>query len=186
MTAGKDKKYNYVKGIQCPRCDEKLWSKYTHDFHYCGCGYCFVDGGRDYLRYGWGIAPDRPNDGTITKEEWAVAAEATKKIGKPKQVRIRVEALPPNKKDNFPGYELALFQATMAAAAEIDKIKKKLKANEKATSKVKIKLPKEKADELSKSRDRKQVNSLRSGTGGSKRRPSRTVRGRKNKATVRK
>lgn len=42
-----------VRGIKCPNCLEELWSKYTHDFHWCKCGDCFVDGGRDYLRYGW-------------------------------------------------------------------------------------------------------------------------------------
>ena len=47
-------KYKYVTGVQCPLCKEKLWSAYVHDFHYCGCGYCFVDGGRHYVRYGWG------------------------------------------------------------------------------------------------------------------------------------
>lgn len=40
-------------GIQCPRCKQKIYSEYTHDFHYCDCGYCFVDGGYSYLRYGW-------------------------------------------------------------------------------------------------------------------------------------
>lgn len=51
-------KYKYVYGIQCPVCDEKLWSKYGHDFHHCECGYCFVDGGGNYLRYGWGLNSD--------------------------------------------------------------------------------------------------------------------------------
>lgn len=42
------------KGIQCPRCKEKLFSESVHDFKYCGCKYCFIDGGKEYLRYGWG------------------------------------------------------------------------------------------------------------------------------------
>lgn len=46
--------YKYVEGIQCPLCKEKLWSMHNHDFHYCGCDYCFVDGGKWYVRYGWG------------------------------------------------------------------------------------------------------------------------------------
>jgi hypothetical protein len=73
-----------VQGIQCPRCSEKLWSKWQHDFHYCGCGYCFVDGGRAYLRYGWGVRPEYEDEKkqTISKEEWArVEKENEKKYG---------------------------------------------------------------------------------------------------------
>lgn len=41
------------KGIQCPKCKDKIYSDYTHDFKYCSCQTCFVDGGYDYLRYGY-------------------------------------------------------------------------------------------------------------------------------------
>lgn len=43
-----------IQGIRCPYCWDHIWSKYQHDFHYCFCGYCFVDGGRAYLRWGYG------------------------------------------------------------------------------------------------------------------------------------
>lgn len=43
-----------VKGIECPACGAQIWSRHTHDFRFCPCDYCFVDGGRDYLRSGWG------------------------------------------------------------------------------------------------------------------------------------
>jgi hypothetical protein len=43
-----------VSGIKCPRCWDCIYSASGHDFRYCFCGYCFVDGGRNYLRYGWG------------------------------------------------------------------------------------------------------------------------------------
>jgi len=44
-----------VTGIQCPKCHEKTWSRHRHDFRYCPCGYCYVDGGQnDYIRVGWG------------------------------------------------------------------------------------------------------------------------------------
>lgn len=43
-----------VRGVKCPRCEQRLWSRYGHDFHYCKCQYTFVDGGRGYLRYGYG------------------------------------------------------------------------------------------------------------------------------------
>ena len=39
-----------VQGIQCPECGEKIWSRHAHDFHPCGCGYCAIDGGREYTR----------------------------------------------------------------------------------------------------------------------------------------
>lgn len=42
-----------VTTIQCPRCGDKIYSRTRHDFHYCSCGKVFVDGGFDYLRYGW-------------------------------------------------------------------------------------------------------------------------------------
>ena len=83
-------KKDIVQGIQCPRCSEKLWSKWGHDFHYCGCGYCFVDGGRNYLRYGWGIAPEGGNTQETTREAWEVAKAATEKIGKPEMIDIDV------------------------------------------------------------------------------------------------
>ncbi len=45
--------YRYVQCITCPQCKDRIWSRHRHDFRHCKCGYCFVDGGRDYLRYGW-------------------------------------------------------------------------------------------------------------------------------------
>jgi hypothetical protein len=44
----------HVNGIVCPVCLDVLWSRSRHDFRSCTCRYCFVDGGRDYLRYGAG------------------------------------------------------------------------------------------------------------------------------------
>lgn len=41
-----------VEGIQCPSCGDKVWSRHRHDMRYCSCRYCYIDGGRDYLRYG--------------------------------------------------------------------------------------------------------------------------------------
>jgi hypothetical protein len=79
-----------VQGVECPRCKEKLWSKHRHDFHYCKCKYTFVDGGRDYLRYGWGIEPSKPNDGNITEAEWKEVTAQNEKIGRPKIVYMYV------------------------------------------------------------------------------------------------
>lgn len=60
-----------VHGIKCPRCGDRIWSRFGHDFHYCKCGYSFVDGGRHYLRFGWGD----PFSGEVTH-------------GQPKQIII--------------------------------------------------------------------------------------------------
>ena len=38
-------------GVHCLSCDKIMYSKHRHDFVECDCG-TFVDGGRDYLRYG--------------------------------------------------------------------------------------------------------------------------------------
>ncbi len=75
-----------VSGIKCPRCKEELWSKYTHDFHYCGCGYCFIDGGRHYTRFGWGAKynPDGPQDLIH------LAEMETEYLGKPLMIEIEV------------------------------------------------------------------------------------------------
>jgi hypothetical protein len=42
-----------VEGIVCPQCKEWIWSRHRHDFRPCKCGRVFVDGGRDYTRYGF-------------------------------------------------------------------------------------------------------------------------------------
>ena len=63
MTEVKEKPKHW--GIQCPKCLHKIFSNYTHDFKYCDCAYCFVDGGKQYLRFGWG------ND-KYPQEEWVV------------------------------------------------------------------------------------------------------------------
>jgi len=39
-----------VSGIECLKCHDKIWSRYTHDFRYCKCETVAVDGGRQYLR----------------------------------------------------------------------------------------------------------------------------------------
>lgn len=44
----------YVSGIECPHCFQRIWSRYGHDFRHCFCGYCFIDGGFNYQRSGWG------------------------------------------------------------------------------------------------------------------------------------
>ena len=36
--------------IRCKKCGDEIESKFTHDFKWCRCGACAVDGGLDYLR----------------------------------------------------------------------------------------------------------------------------------------
>lgn len=36
--------------IKCNHCGQIIESKYTHDFLFCGCRRCAVDGGKEYLR----------------------------------------------------------------------------------------------------------------------------------------
>lgn len=36
--------------IRCKKCGDIIESKTVHDFKFCRCGACAVDGGHDYLR----------------------------------------------------------------------------------------------------------------------------------------
>ena len=47
-----------VTGIRCPTCSDVVWSRHRHDWRACSCGASFVDGGRDYLRYGGEPMPE--------------------------------------------------------------------------------------------------------------------------------
>jgi len=42
-------------GILCLYCATPIYSLYTHDYRVCPCGKVFVDGGKDYLRYGFPV-----------------------------------------------------------------------------------------------------------------------------------
>jgi hypothetical protein len=59
------KKMKRIWGVKCKRCNQRLFSLYTHDFRYCSCGATCIDGGRSYLRYGWD-----PKAGVPTKVYW--------------------------------------------------------------------------------------------------------------------
>lgn len=39
-----------VRGIRCPECGESIWSRHRHDMRWCSCGYCAIDGGREYIK----------------------------------------------------------------------------------------------------------------------------------------
>lgn len=38
---------------KCKICDDVIESKHTHDYVMCKCGAIFLDGGKEYQRYGW-------------------------------------------------------------------------------------------------------------------------------------
>lgn len=43
-------KDNEAIGIKCVKCEDEIWSRYTHDFRYCKCKAVAIDGGRSYTR----------------------------------------------------------------------------------------------------------------------------------------
>jgi hypothetical protein len=57
-----------VTGVKCPYCKDEIYSQYRHDYRVCKCGKTFVDGGRDYLRYGC-EEPETPTTVEIKTEE---------------------------------------------------------------------------------------------------------------------
>ena len=45
-----------VWGVSCVVCEKRMFSFFTHDYKTCGCpNETMIDGGRDYLRYGWKV-----------------------------------------------------------------------------------------------------------------------------------
>lgn len=60
-----------VEGVECRECGDRIWSRSVHDFRTCKCGAVFVDGGREYIRWG-----------------------STRKCKDPKRVRIKLAAEP--------------------------------------------------------------------------------------------
>ena len=39
--------------IRCKRCGDVIESRHTHDFVWCSCGSCAVDGGTSYIKRTW-------------------------------------------------------------------------------------------------------------------------------------
>ena len=40
-------------GLRCLVCEDIIFSESVHDFKFCACNNCFVDGGHEYFRYGF-------------------------------------------------------------------------------------------------------------------------------------
>ena len=49
----KETKKNYRTGFLCPKCKVLVISINHHDFIECDCGTIHVDGGGDYIKFGW-------------------------------------------------------------------------------------------------------------------------------------
>ena len=41
-----------LKAVHCHGCHDRVYSRAAHDFRHCSCGSVFVDGGREYFKYG--------------------------------------------------------------------------------------------------------------------------------------
>ncbi len=48
-----------VLTVTCPKCGAEMYSRARHDYHGCKCG-TTVDGGFDYLRFGWPNGCQKP------------------------------------------------------------------------------------------------------------------------------
>ena len=44
--------------IQCRHCGDVIESRNVHDFKFCSCRACFVDGRHEYLRRGYKTSPE--------------------------------------------------------------------------------------------------------------------------------
>jgi hypothetical protein len=50
-----------IWGVECPECKKRMFSFHVHDFKFCGCpNETMIDGGREYLKYGWGNRKKQP------------------------------------------------------------------------------------------------------------------------------
>ncbi|PAQ13584.1 hypothetical protein CD798_14340 [Bacillaceae bacterium SAOS 7] len=52
--------------VRCKKCNDIIESKSNYDLTRCKCGAIFVDGGREYQRFGWGL--DRSGEGVPLEE----------------------------------------------------------------------------------------------------------------------
>ena len=39
-----------VNAIRCKKCGDIIYSRSRHDFHWCSCESCAIDGGFDYIK----------------------------------------------------------------------------------------------------------------------------------------
>ncbi|CAM4192386.1 DUF7695 domain-containing protein [Lederbergia lenta] len=48
-----------VNKVRCKICDDIIESIHTYDFKKCKRESIFIDGGKDYQRYGWGMRQEK-------------------------------------------------------------------------------------------------------------------------------
>lgn len=77
------KKTKSVTGVQCHKCGDAIRSRSVHDWRTCKCGATFVDGGRDYLRYGTTKECEMPKVVRIDPATGAVLRAVRSKAAKP-------------------------------------------------------------------------------------------------------
>lgn len=61
-----------VTGVTCNNCKQVIYSRAHHDYRHCKCGHTSVDGGFEYIRYGWETETGKP-------EQVEIEVDATKK-----------------------------------------------------------------------------------------------------------
>ncbi len=83
------KKKMRVAGVECPVCLEKIWSRHRHDYRHCKCGYSSIDGGRDYVKVGYGLKFDISYDRTM--EIYKHIDLFNKAVGAPRSITLLVE-----------------------------------------------------------------------------------------------
>lgn len=76
-------------GIQCPECEDIIFSLYPHDFRRCMCGKVFVDGGDDYMRCG----AEPPVDPSQIQNVYRPQREAERLMSR--SARALIQAPPP-------------------------------------------------------------------------------------------
>ena len=59
-----------IYAIQCTECNDIIYSRTRHDFHWCSCNNCAIDGGFDYQKVCFKNDPPQPIE---------IVVEATKK-----------------------------------------------------------------------------------------------------------
>lgn len=55
-----------INKVRCRKCNDIIESKFTYDFCYCKCGSIFLDGGKEYQRFGWAL--NNPEENTTIDE----------------------------------------------------------------------------------------------------------------------
>lgn len=52
--------------VRWKKCNDIIKSKNNYDFRYCKCGSIFVDGGKEYQKFGWALK--NPEEGTTVDD----------------------------------------------------------------------------------------------------------------------